>query len=755
MSSGEANIWNPRTLLQLSSDTKRIEEKLTAIAGQTLFTLKDFTYVVNTGSLAIYLLTAVDAALGVKGGRLLKERVDWAEGTVKTFSLTIALVAGDQITAVGYVAITALVDVRDTDIFISNYQAIRDYTGTEITLYAQGKVTHADGGEHFFNKVTGAAPGTHVDNNDNVIVPTGGDGSIGWIRRVIEDEKLLPTTLSVMLNDARFSPTDVGKSVPMTGERLIGKDGGGFHDIVLTGTTVDVDLPNTTDIVVGIADSSISFVLRKPAIIIADQYGQDDVGVKRFLEIVGTDRIGVMGAKTYTATSEIAQSFTFCRIMGVPGKTKITGAFGFSVMQLLASNDAVFEDIIFETTFVSGSDDLATAIVHSQKVVTSRITFNRCKLTGIASGCNGIGFYPRTLVGDTVGSSTDLTITSCDFEDIGRIGCVLLNRGTAADKYGAFKGLNFSNNRCKKLGIISTFGFLITLDGFGSEFHVDKNRLEDCLDIGIENTGWIDGSIDGNTFSDFSRVWAPIQTSGNIMTGLSISNNKTREPASQLTFFSNIDDSSFNGNFFETLTGNGVSYRDCNRNEIVGDHYKAGTGSVIAAFIESVARNCQDNIFTNVHFDTSSGTNIAAVRFDGVNTKHNCITAPILNLGTGGSFVDEISSAAANRVEQPTSAGGGKILQDQTSNFTSDADKTLNISNSIADTIRLTDSGVVLTAARNVILPDIEKTYTIYNETAQTLTIKHSTGAGVAIATLKTAIVNAVITSITRATADV
>jgi hypothetical protein len=171
----EANIWQPRTVLQLSADTKRIEERLTATTGQSLFTITTFAYVLNTGALEIH-----------KNGLLLTKGIDWVEGTTTTFSLTVGATAGDQIVATGYVGITADVDVRDTDIFISNYQAIRDYVGIEVTLYAQGRVTSGDNGASFFQKFTGAAPGTFVDNNVDVVIPTGGDGSIGWLKNNAE-----------------------------------------------------------------------------------------------------------------------------------------------------------------------------------------------------------------------------------------------------------------------------------------------------------------------------------------------------------------------------------------------------------------------------------------------------------------------------------------------------------------------------------------------------------------------------------------
>lgn len=184
---GEANVWNPRTLLSLSADTKRVEERLTAVDGQTLFTLTEFTYALNTGSLAVY-----------KNGHLLTKGVEWTEGTDTTFSIVSPSVSGDQIVAVGFVAITADVDVRDTDIFVSNYQAVRDYVGTEVTLYAQGKTLAGDSGEAFFQKKTGAAPGFYVDNNRTVLVPTAGDGSIGWIRVASKGTFL---SLTELLND--------------------------------------------------------------------------------------------------------------------------------------------------------------------------------------------------------------------------------------------------------------------------------------------------------------------------------------------------------------------------------------------------------------------------------------------------------------------------------------------------------------------------------------------------------------------------
>jgi len=71
-------------------------------------------------------------------------------------------------------------------------------------------------------------------------------------------------------------------------------------------------------------------------------------------------------------------------------------------------------------------------------------------------------------------------------------------------------------------------------------------------------------------------------------------------------------------------------------------------------------------------------------------------------------------------------------------NFASDADLTLATTGAVPQEwqhgfINLTDSGVVLTTARNVIVPVNEKKTVFKNSTAQTITVKTSGGTGVAI----------------------
>ena len=70
-------------------------------------------------------------------------------------------------------------------------------------------------------------------------------------------------------------------------------------------------------------------------------------------------------------------------------------------------------------------------------------------------------------------------------------------------------------------------------------------------------------------------------------------------------------------------------------------------------------------------------------------------------------------------------------------NFASDADYTLSTASDPEEwqygVINMTDTGVVLTTGRNVIVPDNERVYNVINSTAQTLTFKTSGGTGIAV----------------------
>lgn len=88
----------------------------------------------------------------------------------------------------------------------------------------------------------------------------------------------------------------------------------------------------------------------------------------------------------------------------------------------------------------------------------------------------------------------------------------------------------------------------------------------------------------------------------------------------------------------------------------------------------------------------------------------------------------------------------------------SDADYTLTTTGTPQEwqylACKITDTGVVLTTGRNIVVPVNTKPYIFINATAQTLTLKTSAGTGIAVATNKAALLYCDGTNVIRISAD-
>lgn len=62
---------------------------------------------------------------------------------------------------------------------VTDLSELRDYTGSATSVYVKGHTTAGDGGGGVFNKLSA---GGYTDDNGVTIVPTGGDGSVAWVR---------------------------------------------------------------------------------------------------------------------------------------------------------------------------------------------------------------------------------------------------------------------------------------------------------------------------------------------------------------------------------------------------------------------------------------------------------------------------------------------------------------------------------------------------------------------------------------------
>jgi len=127
----------------------------------------------------------------------------------------------------------------------------------------------------------------------------------------------------------------------------------------------------------------------------------------------------------------------------------------------------------------------------------------------------------------------------------------------------------------------------------------------------------------------------------------------------------------------------------------------------------------------------------------------------------------DITAISANQAQKEVTANEGfDILEgacslQATHDMASDANYTLDTSTGDPPyewqhaVIHITDTGVVLTAGRDIIVPDEEKISCFRNATAQTLTLKTSGGTGIAVAAGNAATLFCDGTNVVRLTADV
>jgi len=496
----------------------------------------------------------------------------------------------------------------------------------------------------------------------------------------------------------------------------------------------------------------------------------DDTSALTAFFAASTGKICFLPAGTYRTTSLITTALTNCKFVGVPGQTTIVGAFGYAVLRLLDLDSVVFEDIAFQTNYVNAVEDQSFSVVYIRQANAKNVTFNRCRFSSPDANTTGLTFYINTLSTDTY-TCSGLRIIDCDFKDVGRIGCTLMNRSTQTGNYGMFTDTVFSYNRGTDMGLSGSYGFLISLDGYGEGFEISHNTVDGYLDIGIENTGWVDGDISFNTFTNAGPLTSPFTSSDRPMTNVVWEGNRTITPATRHVSLVNISRCTIRDNYVEingsdatvaqALLLRGATNNNFNMNTWKNVSTVAASGRYAASIEGVTALPITDNIFTDDVFDNSSSPgNFSAVRLVATATdvQNNLFIRPNIIKGTGGNIIDEVSVAGTSANNLCSDLRTALLSAIGSNDYVSvtpatDADVTLSVYQYSSKIIRINTGA--LTTNRNVIMPTaIITPVTIVNASLYTVTVKTSAGTGVSIATGKTAIVASNGTNITRLTAD-
>lgn len=388
----------------------------------------------------------------------------------------------------------------------------------------------------------------------------------------------------------------------------------------------------------------------------------------------GSGKRNYLPGGTYTLTSLLdltSVPLTNAEFIGVPGQTVITGSFGYALIKLGALNKVKFYGIEFRNTYVNATLSSNTGVVMSGNTDWIDSGFERCKFTAPSANTQGLAVFNRTVAGGTDTCVIDgLYTTDCEFSSIGNIGCTIYNRQTSADKYTAAKRIRFLRNKGKDLGLSGTNGFLISLDGFGSDFNLDHNDVSNPLYIGIENTGWVEGSISYNTFRDLStrdsRATSISDPSvGYTVWGITAIGNKCIDAAKRPSYASMLTKSTLEGNEWAVTgaglgTGEAFVFLDSSDNRIIGEQYTSDNKRAVR--FTSSAGDCKRNTIINARLDTSaSGANIAVVSFDGANVSDNKVSGRIFK-GTGGNKTEQINSATNNVTSDESIASSGSYI---------------------------------------------------------------------------------------------
>jgi hypothetical protein len=283
--------------------------------------------------------------------------------------------------------------------------------------------------------------------------------------------------------------------------------------------------------------------------------------------------------------------------------------------------------------------------------------FNGCKFTAPTANTQGLVFFNRTSAGGSETCKIDgLWIEDCEFDNIGAIGCTIMNRQTTSDKWLAARRVYFNRNKGNALGLSGNYGMLVSFDGYGSDFTCDNNSIRNAYLNGIENVSWKNGSISYNTFSTFTRKYRAIAV-GNasyVTSGLTVIGNKCLEPATYPSAAFYVEDSYFAGNVWDfsdslSLVAAAESmaflFENSSRNTINGDTFRSDDAYAIRFKTSSANNRLRDCIITN----ETSASNTATVNFDSAGSTGNLVEG-IITSGTGGSAYTQTTSATSNAV---------------------------------------------------------------------------------------------------------
>jgi len=508
---------------------------------------------------------------------------------------------------------------------------------------------------------------------------------------------------------------------------------------------------------------------------VGDGTTDDKDAIAAFFAAV-SGKVGLVPGRSFYASVKItAPDLSNCVIFGIPGKSEFIGD-DRGTIELSDIDNVEINGITFNSTRVDDTiDNDYRGPLYAINRKIKDLTLERCGFTCPDSKAQGLFIAGRSATTETYGFIDGLWVEDCDFFDIGSLATTIMNRNVDTDQYDTCKHVYVNRNRSVNTGInTSAGGFFISFDGSGSNFSCDYNYVSGAKTRGIENTGWISGSISYNTFTDFSKGYIPLSNSnadGRKNEKCSWVGNRTLEPASNPCVFYDCEDCVIRDNFIEvdgsaTVDGDSGSaallVRDSNNCKFSGNTWRnlnttsAGHYAALISNTSDEGATCAHNTWDNDTFDFATvGSGFACVSFSGATTQYNLLRNCSLSQAAAGTRVNQASSATKNLIQNIQRSGNFLNSENGASkNLTTDANYTTTILEYSGDYLNITDTGTVLTATRTITLENVEKLWCVKNGTAQSLSFKGATGTSITVAAGKSALIFWDGTNMVRVTAD-
>lgn len=419
----------------------------------------------------------------------------------------------------------------------------------------------------------------------------------------------------------------------------------------------------------------------------------------------------IIPAKSYRVASRVTCNFSGTRITGIPG-ARIYSDITAEIIRLNTTDDAVFTNIVFETT-TSGSTE-SGALVQSYSSVRNTV-FDKCIFRSLTRAANGLHFVVDGVSADFC--LDNIIIKNCLFE-CARMGAEFQDH-TPNQTYTKVRGVTVKDSIFRYCGSL-LHGIDLSFSGPHIGSSSIRNKFIGSLVISAEFAGaHVSPQITDNEFvglGDAARQISMTNSSNEMLVKNAVlERNRTLDRSGAGPRLWNLIDARLSNNTFQ-VKGQ-VHFRDCQRLVSQGDTYDSSGNYALWGEHNAAAKEFTYNVWKNANLVTTSGGAFSCARFQGPKAMRNRIEDSRFSR-VGGTRMDQTSNAAMNHMLRAQRDASPYVTV--RSYDLADSSKTLSLED--IDTEVLIFYGIT-TTPRTVTFPAAVRCWRVRNQAPMSLTL--------------------------------